>query len=135
MIVARKFVPVVFAALLGLFAASGQKPAQHAPPKEQEPPEEDVTSQEKEYTFNPLQSASEVKIGLFYMKRGSFKAAAMRFEEATKWDPGSAEAYYRLGEAREKLKDTKGSTAAYTKFLELAPEDKNAASVRKKLRK
>lgn len=134
MIVTRKFVSIVFALTLA-WGAAGQKPESREPPKEQEPPEEDVTSKEKEYLFNPLQAANEVKIGQFYMKRGSYKAAAMRFEEATKWDPGSAEAYYRLGEAREKLKDSKGSHAAYARFLELAPDDKNASAVRKKLGK
>lgn len=109
--------------------------AQTPPPKEQEPPEEDATVKEKEYDFNPLQAANEIKVGLFYMKRGSFKAAAMRFEEASKWDPGSAEAFLRLGEAKEKLKDGKGAKAAYEKFLELAPDDKNAAAVKKKLGK
>lgn len=112
---------------------AGQKPQQQEPPKEQEPPEEDVTSKEKEYSFNPLQAANEVKIGQFYMKRGSYKAAAGRFEEATKWDPGSAEAFLRLGEAREKLKDKKGAREAYAKFLQLAPDDKNADAIRKKV--
>lgn len=130
----RTFAALVFALTLA-WSAAGQKPEQREPPKEQEPPEEDVTSKEKEYSFNPLQAANEVKVGQFYMKRGSYKAAAMRFEEATKWDPGSAEAFYRLGEAREKLKDSKGWHAAYTRFLELAPDDKNAAAVRKKLGK
>lgn len=126
--------------MFAVFAAAGsatgqEKPAKQEPPKEQEPPEEDVTSKEKEYSFNPLQAASEVKIGQFYMKKGSFKAAAARFEEATKWDPGSAEAYFHLGEAREKLKDVKGAKAAYAKFLEIAPDDKNAGAVRKKISK
>lgn len=132
----RKVAAFVFMMLAPMATAAGQqKPVKQEPPKEQEPPEEDVTSKEKEYSFNPLQAASEVKIGQFYMKKGSYKAAAARFDEATKWDPGSAEAYLHLGEARDKLKDTKGARAAYAKFLEIAPDDKNAAAVRKKLAK
>ena len=101
---------------------------------EQEPPEEDESLKPKqEYTFNPLQAESELKIGAFYFKRGSFRAAAMRFEEATKWNPGSAEAWRRLGEAREKLESNAAAVVAYHKFLELAPESKEAAAVKKKL--
>ena len=108
--------------------------AQQSAPKEQNPPEEDETLQpKKEYAFNPLQAEKEVKIGDFYFKKGSFKAAANRFLEATKWNPGFAEAYFRLGEAEEKLRDRKAAHQAWAKFLEVAPDDKRAPEVKKKL--
>lgn len=104
------------------------------PPKPQEPVEEDETLvPKKEYAFNPLQAEKELQTGNFYFKKGSYKAAAGRFAEATKWNPGLAEAYFRLGEANERLRDKKASREAYAKFLELAPGDKRAAAVRKKL--
>lgn len=106
---------------------------QQTPPKPVEPPEEDESFKTKEYAFNPLQATQEIKIGLFYMKKGSFKAAARRFEEATKWDPNSAEAFLRLGEAREKLKDKGGAKQAYEKYLELEPESKLAPAIKKRL--
>lgn len=108
--------------------------AQQQPPVAQEPPEEDVTLVEtKEYTFNPLQAEKEVRTGNFYAKKGNHKAAALRFLEATKWNPGMAEAWLRLGESLEKRKDVKGAKDAFAKYLELAPEAKNAASIKKKL--
>jgi tetratricopeptide (TPR) repeat protein len=108
---------------------------QQQPPAPAEPPEEDETmiKEKKEYEFNPLQAQKEIKIGLFYMKKGSYRAAEGRFLEASLWDPTSAEALYKLGEARERMGDHKGKRAAWVKFLELAPEDKRAAEVRKKL--
>jgi len=107
---------------------------QQAPPVAQEPPEEDATLVEaKEYTFNPLQAEKEVKTGNFYAKKGNHKAAAFRFREATKWNPGMAEAWLRLGESLEKRKDAKGAKEAYAKYLELAPDAKNVAAIRKKL--
>ena len=54
---------------------------------------------------------------------------------ATKWDPGSAEAFLKLGEADEKLKDRDGAREAYTKYLALAPDAKNAAEIKKKIAK
>jgi tetratricopeptide (TPR) repeat protein len=102
-------------------------------PPEQEPPEEDEILRPKEYTFNPLQADSEMRVGNFYWKKGSYKAAAKRFEEATRWDPGRAEAFLRWAEALEKLKDKDGARKAYAKYLELAPDAKNAGEIKKKL--
>ena len=104
------------------------------PPNEQAPPEEDETLTVKEtYAFNPLQAEKDLQVGGFYFKKGSYKAAATRFRAATKWNPGLAEAYFRLGEAEEKLRDKKAAHEAYAKFLELAPADKRAAAIKKKL--
>ena len=109
---------------------------QTPPPQTQEPPEEDETLiPKKDYPFNPLQAAKELKTGDFYFKKGKYKAAAGRFREATLWNPGFAEAYFRLGEAQEKLRDKKAAHEAYAKFLDLAPQDKRAAEVRNKLAK
>lgn len=131
-----KIVPRFRASLLSLLLAAGALLAQQKapPPKTQEPPEEDETlTAKKDYAFNPLQAEKELRTGNFYFKKGSFKAAAGRFQEATKWNPGLAEAYFRLGEAQEKLRDKRAAREAYTKFLELAPNDKRADEVRKKL--
>ncbi len=126
LIVARRFW-ILFAFVAVVCLGQEQKPV--------EPPEEDelLTAKRSEYEFNPLQAQKEIKVGGFYMKKGSYRAAAGRFLEATMWDPTSAEAFYKLGEAREKAGDRKGRAEAWAKFLELAPEDKRAAEVKKKL--
>jgi predicted Zn-dependent protease len=111
------------------------KPKQEQPQVEQEPPEEDESSKPKEYAFNPLQAEKEMKVGAFYMKKKSYKAAARRYREATRWDPNNADAFLRLAEAEEKLHDDKASHEAYAKYLELQPDSKDAAAVRKKLEK
>jgi tetratricopeptide (TPR) repeat protein len=99
------------------------------------PPEEDKAKIPENYTFNPLRSKKEVTVGEFYFKKGDFKAAAGRFREGTKWNDGNAEAWLRLGDAQEKLKDLKAAHEAWQKYLQLAPEAKNAGEVRKKLDK
>ena len=58
-------------------AQKQQEPQQPAPV---EPPEEDENLKTKEYSFNPLQAQKELNIGNFYFKKGSYKAAAGRFE-------------------------------------------------------
>ncbi|MEX2263052.1 MAG: tetratricopeptide repeat protein [Bryobacteraceae bacterium] len=102
--------------------------------KEQIPPEEDERIAVTEYSFNPLQASKELQIGNFYFRKGSFRAAALRFREATKWNPGFGEAWRRLGEAEEKRKDFKAAKAAYEKFVELEPDSKEAEQIRKKLK-
>jgi len=106
--------------------------------KEEVPPEEDTSLAVTEYSFNPLQSKKDVQTGNFYFKKRSYLAAAGRFRAATKWDDSNLEAWLRLGEAEEKIKDPKAAREAYAKYLELAsdPKDaKSAAEVRNRLKK
>ncbi|MBI4893044.1 MAG: tetratricopeptide repeat protein [Acidobacteria bacterium] len=115
-----------------------QKPAEppKEPPKEEqhaEPAEEDAAALPKVYEFNPIQAQTEINTGKFYFKRGSYKAAAGRFLEATKWNPQLPDAYRLLGEAREKLKEPKAAREAYTKYLELAPTAKDAGDIKKRI--
>jgi predicted Zn-dependent protease len=87
------------------------------------------------YGFNPLQAQKEIRTGNYYFKKRSYRAAAGRFTEATKWNSGEPEAWLRLGEAEEKLKDHKAAHDAYTKYLALAGESKIADEIRKKREK
>jgi Tfp pilus assembly protein PilF len=107
------------------------KPAPQA--QEQAPPEEDESLITKEYSFNPLQASKEIKVGLYYLKKGNNKAASQRFTEATRWDPTNAEGFLRLGEVKEKQHDKKAAAAAYAKYLEIAPDAKDAADIKKRL--
>jgi tetratricopeptide (TPR) repeat protein len=107
-----------------------QQPQQ---PAEEEPPEEDANLKPKEYAFNPLQANKELQVGNEYLKKRSYKAAAGRFREATKWNPNLAEAWLRLGEAEEKRKNRQDAKEAYAKYLELQPEAKDAGEIRKKI--
>jgi tetratricopeptide (TPR) repeat protein len=143
-------VAVVFLTLAFAAVAPAQQPQ---PPKEQPkaganlppdenqvspdqlPPEEDKANIQQQYSFNPVRSNKDVTVGEFYFKKGDFKAAAGRFREATKWNDGNAEAWLRLGDAEARMKDTKAAQEAWKKYLQLAPEAKNAAEVRKKLEK
>ena len=127
----------LFLALAGGAVAQQQsKPQKPAPIiKEEIPPEEDESLKPKEYSFNPLQAEHEMTAGNYYFKRGKFIAAANRFREATKWNGTLAEAWKRLGEAEEKQHDEKAAREAYAKYLEVAPDAKDAAAIKKKLAK
>ena len=125
----------------GAIAAAQQTPLPPEEPKNAEskeeiqlPPEEDkAATQPKEYKFNPLQSNKEMGPGEYYFKKGDYRAAAGRFREATKWNDGNALAWLRLGDAEERLKEPREAREAYSKYLQLAPDAKNAAEIRRKL--
>jgi len=128
-------------AFLGVLLAASLWPQDNASPKakpapqtqEQEPPEEDESLAKKEYSFNPLEAEKDLKVGDYYFRKGNYKAAVSRFREATLWNPTFAQAFLRLGEGEEKLKDRAAAKQAYAKYLELAPDGKDAAAVKKKL--
>jgi tetratricopeptide (TPR) repeat protein len=151
--VARK---LALACLLGIFSAvvsSAQKdqgaPAQDQDKSTQAPPaakqndsatddlpEEDESLKPKVYPFNPLEADRNIKVGNFYMHKGTtggYRAAAGRYQDATKYNPTSAEAFFRLGEAEEKLKHADKAKAAFERVLKIAPDSKLARDAKKKL--
>src|SRR3974377_1398386 len=75
-----------------------ERPKDGVVTKEEVPKEEDENLGTKEYSFNPLQAEKEVRVGEYYFKKGSYRAAAQRFREATKWNQGYSEAWLRLRE-------------------------------------
>jgi tetratricopeptide (TPR) repeat protein len=110
-----------------------QKPATSG--KEEIPPEEDKALSPEDFSFNPLEAQKWVDVGNQYFKKGRYRAAEGRYRGATKWNEGYGEAWLRLGEVEEKLKDVQAAREAYTKYLEVAPDARNAAQIRKKLEK
>lgn len=86
-----------------------------------------------EYVFNPIQAKKDLKVGDFYAKKGSHRAAVGRYLEATKWNPSFAEAYWKLGRSREKLDQPAEALEAYRKYIELDPNGDNARQARKRI--
>jgi tetratricopeptide (TPR) repeat protein len=126
--------------LSALLAQQQQPPAEKktppaAKPQEVEPPEEDESLIPETCVLNPLEASRNITAGNYYFKKGNFRAAANRFKRASCWDPSSAEAFLKLGESDEKLHDTEGAREAYTKYVEVAPDAKNIAEIKKKLTK
>jgi len=137
-----------FACLLGVFPAffssaqnaKSDTPQQDQsktaqPPDEGAPPEEDESLKPRIYAFNPLEAERSIKVGNFYMHQATargYRAAAMRFEEATKFNPNSAEAFLRLGEAEEKLKNKDKAKVAFERASRIDPDSKIGKEAGKK---
>lgn len=95
--------------------------------------DEQFAPKRQEYAFNPVQARNELKVGNYYAKKGSYRAAAGRYEEATRWDASFAEAYWRLGLALERLGSREEAVRAYTTFLRIEPDGRKARTVRRSL--
>ena len=62
-----------------------------------------------------------------------YRAALGRYEDATKYDPNSAEAFFKVGEVEEKLKNKDAAKLAFQRVIKLAPDSKLATEAKKKL--
>jgi tetratricopeptide (TPR) repeat protein len=122
-----------------LFAAAFPTHAQKQPPVVQQPadeanpPEEDESVAPRKYPLNPLESDRNIKIGNFYWKKGDYRGALSRYEDATRYNPSSAEAFFKVAEAEEKLKNKDAAKLAFQKVIQLAPDSKLAEEAKKKL--
>jgi tetratricopeptide (TPR) repeat protein len=82
---------------------------------------------------NSAPAEHDVEVGQYYMKKEKYDAAIDRFREATQLLPKFALPYRLMGEAYEKKKFLPEAMAAYQKFIEVAPKDKDAEDVQKRV--
>ena len=100
---------------------------------EENPPEEDESVAPEKFVLNPLESERNIRVGNYYWNRKKFVAAAQRYERATKYNPSSPEAFFKLGEAEAKLKHREVARSCFQKVLDLAPDSKLASEAKRKI--
>jgi len=87
----------------------------------------------EKFVLNPLESERNIKVGNFYFNKKNYRGALGRYERATKFNPSSPEAFFKVGEAEEKLKNKDAARLAFRKVLNLAPDSKLGHEAKKKL--
>ena len=119
----------------GSIAQSPKAGTSTAKPSEDEgdPPEEDESVAPEKFTLNPLESERNVKVGNYYWHKGKYRAAAERYTRATRFNPTSAEAFFKLGEAEQKLNNQEAAGSAFQKVMQIAPGSKLASEAKRKL--
>ena len=121
-----------------------QAPSQPASPQQSVPvpqkvpdeanlPEEDDEVAPEKFVLNPLESDRNVRIGNYYWHKNKFRAALMRYERATKFNPSSAEAFFKVAEVEDKLQNADAARVALKKVVDLAPDSKLGHEAKKKL--
>jgi tetratricopeptide (TPR) repeat protein len=121
--VSPAFLPGALALVLGSVPCRAQTSRTASPP---EPPAE----LESHSAYTPAGPAKCVEVGNFYLKKGKYKAAASRFEEAIQTRSDYAPAFLGLGKAYEKMGLKQKALAAYQQYLDLLPSDKDAENAR-----
>jgi tetratricopeptide (TPR) repeat protein len=124
---------LLFVASISGYAQSAPTPPPAAQPGD--PPEEDAAFAPKTYVLNPLESDRNLRVGDFYWHKNDFRAALNRYREATRYNPSSPEAFFKVGEAEQKLKHKDEAKLAFQKVIDLAPDSKLAGEAKKKIGK
>ena len=83
---------------------------------------------------NPKLAAEDTRVGGFYLHTGDFKGAYSRYLEATRVDPGNADAVFGLAEAARGLNRRKEAISNYTIYLQALPDGSKAKDARKALK-
>ena len=98
--------------------------AQEQKQQEQEPAAE--PQEEKLQPYVPPSAAKSVEIANFYFRTKKYNAALGRYQEAVTTDRYYADGYLGLGRTYEKLGLKHKALAAYQKYLDLLPSEKQA---------
>ncbi|HET7100513.1 MAG TPA: tetratricopeptide repeat protein [Terriglobia bacterium] len=81
---------------------------------------------ESSYHYVPPSARQSVEVGNFYLRRKDYRGALSRFEESAKDDPYYAPAYLGMGKVYEKTGRKREALAAYHKYLNALPSQKQA---------
>jgi len=83
-------------------------------------------SEESGDSYVPPPAWKSVEIGNFYLGRKDYRGAISRYKEAIHTDSDYAPAYLQLGKVDEKLGHKREALAAYRKYLNALPSEKQA---------
>lgn len=85
------------------------------------------------HAWDPHRAMKNVEVGDYYYKRGNYRAAISRYEEALQWKPKDAEATFKLADAYDKVGDFIDAKDNYQKYLKILPEGPRAQEATKAL--
>jgi len=80
--------------------------------------------------YDPHQAEKDLEVGDFYYKRGNYKAATSRYQEALQLRPGSPLATFKLADAYEKHKELEQAAVYYSEYVRQYPDGAQVADAR-----
>lgn len=83
--------------------------------------------------WSPYKADNDVEVGIFYMRRGNYKAAEARFRDALYWQDNDAVATYRLATLLEKEKRFDEARPYFESYLKILPHGPYAEDCKKAL--
>jgi len=85
------------------------------------------------HAWDPHRAMKNVEVGDYYYKRGNYRAAISRYQEALQWKPKDAEATFKLADAYDKVGDFIDAKDNYQKYLKILPKGPRAEEANKAL--
>jgi tetratricopeptide (TPR) repeat protein len=96
----------------------------------------DMTGDVQEmHPWNPYRALKDDEVGDFYFKRGNYKAALARYQDALLYKDNDAVANFRMAQCYEKLDQPAEAVRYYKEYLKILPEGPFAKQAKKALEK
>jgi tetratricopeptide (TPR) repeat protein len=129
---------IVFALVLVTFPALAQENSKEKAGDEDDssgqtgnrPLSEQPVYQAVDHPYVSPGAVKDVEVGDFYLKRGKYRAALSRYQEAVASNAYYAPAYLGLGKVYDHLRDKPKALDNYRKYLDLLPSAKDAENAR-----
>ena len=83
---------------------------------------------------DPPRAKKDTEVGEFYLKKGDYPGALMRYQDATAADPTNVDAIFGLAEAQQMLKKNADAARNYQLYLDIVPNGPKAKQAMKALR-
>jgi tetratricopeptide (TPR) repeat protein len=83
---------------------------------------------------DPARSRKDVEVGRFYLDKGDYQGALLRYQDATATDPSNADAIFGLAQAQHNLKKDTDALKNYELFLRIVPDGPKAKQAIKALK-
>jgi len=80
--------------------------------------------------YDPHRAGKDIEVGDYYFKRGNYRGALMRYQDALEYQPNFPAAVFRLAATYEKMKQPKSAARYVVLYLRLAPEGEHAAEAK-----
>jgi tetratricopeptide (TPR) repeat protein len=83
---------------------------------------------------DPARARKDADVGSFYLQKGDFQGALLRFKDATTADPTNVEAIFGLAETQRRLNKNAEAARNYQLYLEIVPNGPKSKQALKALK-
>jgi tetratricopeptide (TPR) repeat protein len=83
---------------------------------------------------DPVRAKKDIDVGEFYLKKGDYQGALLRYKEATTYDPTNVDAIFGLAETQQMLKNNAEAARNYQLYLDVVPSGPRAKQALKALK-
>jgi tetratricopeptide (TPR) repeat protein len=87
-----------------------------------------------DHVVDPARAKKDADVGGFYLKRGDYQGALLRYQDATTADPTNVEAIFGLAETQRILKKNPDAARNYQLYLDIVPNGPKSKQALKALK-